>query len=100
MVSPNLELVRYSQENPNIEGLKGRYGVSGEEWGCVTVIKNVVFVVAYKGAKVTGYTLPEVYDGFLICSDGTTVLVEDSTISLDLGSTVSAQGFLQLRAVN
>ena len=94
------ELVRYSEQNQNVEALKGKYGVEGEEWGCVTVIKNVVFVIAYKGAKVTGYTLPEVYDGFLICSDGTTVLVEDSTISLDLGSTVSAQGFLQLRAVN
>lgn len=94
------ELIRYSEQNQNVEALKGKFGVSGEEWGCVTVIKNVVFVVAYKGAKVTGYTLPEVYDGFLTCSDGTAVPVEDSTITLDLGSTVSAQGFLQLRAVN
>lgn len=94
------ELIRYSEQNQNVEALKGKFGVSGEEWGCVTVIKNVVFVVAYKGAKVTGYTLPEVYDGFLTCSDGTAVPVENSTISLDLGSTVSAQGFLQLRAVN
>lgn len=94
------ELVRYSEQNQNVEALRGKYGVSGEEWGCVTVIKNVVFVVAYKGAKVTGYTLPEVYDGFLICSDGTTVPVENSTITLDLGESVSAQGFLQLRAVN
>lgn len=94
------ELIRYSEQNQNVEALKGKFGVEGEEWGCITVIKNVVFVVAYKGAKVTGYTLPEVYDGFLTCSDGTAVPVEDSTITLDLGSTVSAQGFLQLRAVN
>ena len=94
------ELVRYSEQNQNVEALKGKYGVEGEEWGCVTVIKNVVFVVAYKGAKVVDYVLPEVYDGFLICSDGTTVPVENSRLSLDLGSTVSAQGFLQLRAVN
>ena len=94
------ELVRYSEQNQNVEALKGRYGVEGEEWGCVTVIKNVVFVIAYKGAKVTDFVLPEVYDGFLTCSDGTTVPVEDSKISLDLGSTVSAQGILQLRAVN
>ena len=94
------ELVRYSEQNQNVEAIKGKYGVSGEEWGCITVIKNVVFVVAYKGAKVSDYTLPEVYDGFLTCSDGTAVPVENSTITLDLGSTVSAQGFLQLRAVN
>lgn len=94
------ELVRYSEQNQNVEALKGKYGVEGEEWGCVTIIKNVVFVVAYKGAKVVDYVLPEVYDGFLICSDGTTVPVENSRLSLDLGSTVSAQGFLQLRAVN
>ena len=94
------ELVRYSEQNQNVEALKGKYGVEGEEWGCVTVIKNVVFVVAYKGAKVSDYTLPEVYDGFLTCSDGTAVPVENSTITLDLGPTVSAQGFLQLRAVN
>lgn len=94
------ELVRYSEQNRNVEALKGKYGVEGEEWGCVTVIKNVVFVVAYKGAKVVDYVLPEVYDGFLICSDGTTIPVENSRLSLDLGSTVSAQGSLQLRAVN
>lgn len=94
------ELVRYSEQNQNVEALKGKYGVAGEEWGCVTVIKNVVFVVAYKGAKVVDYVLPEVYDGFLICSDGTTIPVENSRLSLDLGSTVSAQGSLQLRAVN
>lgn len=94
------ELVRYSEQNQNVEALRGKYGVEGNEWGCVTVIKNVVFVVAYKGAKVSDYTLPEVYDGFLTCSDGTAVPVENSTITLDLGSTVSAQGFLQLRAVN
>lgn len=94
------ELIRYSEQNQNVEALKGKYGVEGEEWGCITAIKNVVFVVAYKGAKVVDYVLPEVYDGFLICSDGTTIPVENSRLSLDLGSTVSAQGFLQLRAVN
>lgn len=94
------ELIRYSEQNQNVEALKGKYGVEGEEWGCVTVIKNVVFVIAYKGAKVVDYVLPEVYDGFLICSDGTTIPVENSRLSLDLGSTVSAQGYLQLRAVN
>ena len=95
-----MELVRYSPENPNTEALKGKFGVVGETWGKVTVVKNVVFVVAYKGAKVDGFVLPEVYDGFLICSDGNVIPVTDSKVSLDLGEDVSAFGLLQLKADN
>ena len=100
MIAHNMEIVRFSLENPNMEGLKGRYGFLGEDWGSVTVIKNLVHVIAYKGAKVTDYLLPDVYDGFLVCSDGTTVAVNDSKLSLDLGADVSAQGIMQLKAVN
>ena len=46
------------------------------------------------------YPLPEVYDGFLICSDGTTVPVTNSTLNLALAPTVSAQGVLKLRRDN
>ena len=94
------QLVRYSQENPNNEALKGKWGTVGETWGKVTVMKNVVCVIAYKGANVSDYKLPTVYDGFLICSDGTTVLVNDSTLTLSLGENVSAQGLLQLTKDN
>lgn len=100
MIAHNMEMVRFSLENPNMEGLKGRYGFLGETWGSVTVVKNLVHVIAYKGAKVTDYLLPDVYDGFLVCSDGTTVAVNDSKLSLDLGADVSAQGIMQLKAVN
>lgn len=96
-----IHMVRFSKENPNWEkALEGKFGKEGEEWGSVTVIKNVVFVVAYKGAKVTDYDLPEVYDGFLTCSDGTVVPVEDSKFSLSLAANVSAQGILQLKRDN
>lgn len=95
-----MELVRFSPENQNTEALKGKFGVVGETWGKVTVIKNVVFVVAYKGAKVVDYVLPTVYDGFLICSDGNVIPVTDSKVSLDLGEDVSAFGLLQLKADN
>ena len=100
MIAHNMEMVRFSQENPNFEGLKGKYGYDGEKWGSITVVKNLVHVIAYKGAKVTDYLLPDVYDGFLVCSDGTTVAVNDSKLSLDLGADVSAQGIMQLKAVN
>ena len=95
-----MELVRYSPENPNDEALKGKFGVAGETWGKVTVIKNVVNIIAYKGAKVERCVLPEVYDGFLICSDGTTVQINDSTLTLSLAEDVSAQGILQLKKDN
>ena len=95
-----MELVRFSPENPNTEALKGKYGGLGETWGKITVIKNVVFIIAYKGAKVSDYVLPECYDGFVQCSDGSVVQINDSKLSLDLGPEVTAHGFLQLRADN
>lgn len=100
MQQSQVQIVRFSKENPNWEkALEGKYGKLGESWGSVTIIKNLVHVIAYNGAKVT-YKLPEVYDGFLICSDGTTVPVTDSTFTLDLGDGVSAQGMLQLTKDN
>lgn len=95
-----MELVRFSPENQNIEALKGKFGVVGETWGKITVIKNVIFIIAYKGAKVSNYTLPECYDGFVQCSDGSVVQINDSKLSLDLGPDVTAHGFLQLKADN
>lgn len=95
-----MELVRYSPENPNTEALKGKFGVVGETWGKVTVIKNVVFVVAYKGANVDKFMLPEVYDGFLQCSDGSCVQINNSTLTLNLADGVTAHGILQLKADN
>ncbi len=96
-----VKLVRYSQENRNAaEAFKGKWGFEGMETMCVTVIKNLVFVNAHNGAKVSGYKLPEVYDGFLICSDGSIVQINDSTLNLDLAPNVSAQGVLKLLSDN
>lgn len=100
MQQGKIQLVRYSEENPNIEALKGKYGSIGEEWGCVVAVKNMLNVIAYRGAKVSGYVLPDVYDGFLICSDGSTVQVENSVLTLDLAEGVSAQGMLKLKKDN
>lgn len=96
-----VKLIRYSQENRNsAEAFKGKWGFEGMETMCVTIMKNLVFVNAHKGAKVTGYKLPEVYDGFLVCSDGSMVEVNDSTINLSLAANVSAQGVLKLLSDN
>lgn len=96
-----IQLVRFSVQNPNWEkALEGKFGKLGEDWGSITVIKNILYVVAYKGAKVTDYVLPEVYDGFLMCSDGTVVPVNDSKFTLDLPEAVSAMGILQLKKDN
>lgn len=95
-----VQVVRYSQENQNVEALKGKWGALGTDWGYVTVVKNLVFVIAFPGATVGNYSLPEVYDGFVICSDGSTVQVNDSTLNLALAPDVSAQGVLKLRKDN
>lgn len=95
-----VKVIRYDQSNQNIEALKGRYGSSGEDWGSVSVIRNVLFVIAYTGAVVTDYALPECYDGFLTCSDGSIVPVIDSKLTLNLAPSVSAQGILKLTTDN
>ena len=91
-----MKLIRYSQENQNIEALKGKYGYLGETWGSVTVFKNVLLVVANRGAKVLDYQLPEVYDGFLLTNEGNTINVTNSKLNLDLGASECAQGVLKL----
>lgn len=91
-----VKLIRYSHENPNIEALKGKYGYLGETWGSITVFKNLLLIVANKGAKVENYQLPEVYDGFLIATDGSIIRIENSILNLDLGASECAQGTLKL----
>jgi hypothetical protein len=92
----DFKLIRYSQENPNIEALKGKYGFLGESWGSVTVFKNVLLVVANKGASVQNFPLPEVYDGFLITTGLNIVRVNNSTLNLSLAADECAQGVLKL----
>lgn len=92
----DFKLIRYSEENQNIEALKGKYGYLGETWGSVTAIKNLLLIVANRGAKVSNFPLPEVYDGFLITTSGNVVRVNNSTLNLSLGTDECAQGVLKL----
>lgn len=90
------ELVRFSKENMNLtEALKGKWGSEGYGDVFLTVLKNVLLVVALPGA-VADIDLPEVYDGFLVCSDGSTLPVTDSKLTISLGTGTSAQGILKL----
>ena len=100
MIRSDIKIVRYDETNQNQEALKGKWGNIGETWGCVSLLKNMVLVVLYKGASVTDYVLPTVYDGFLMCSDGSTVPVTDSKFSCSLGSDVSGFGVLKLTKDN
>lgn len=94
-------IVRFSKENPNWEkALEGKWGGLGEEWGYFGLLKNILLVVLYKGANVSDYQLPEVYDGFLVCSDGTMLPIVDSKLNAALGEDVSAQGILKLTKDN
>lgn len=93
-----LELVRLSVENENFaEALKGFYGHVGEKSCGVTVIKSVVIVNLYKGATVTDYKLPEVYDGMIICSDGSVIEVTNSKFTCSLGQNVTGFGILKMK---
>lgn len=100
MIRSDIKIVRYDETNQNQEALKGKWGSTGETWGCVSLLKNMVLVVLYKGASVTDYVLPTVYDGFLMCSDGSTVPVNDSKFSCSLRSDVSGFGVLKLTKDN
>lgn len=96
-----IKLIRYDGEfNPNQEALKGRYGQRGEKFGSFVAVKNMLFVILYKGATVTDYELPAVYDGFLQCSDGSVVLIENNKLTCNLGEGVTAQGILKLQGDN
>lgn len=100
MATSNIKIVRYSEENQNPEALKGKWGISGETWGCVTIVKNIVIVVLYPGATVSDYNLPTVYDGAILCSDHSVVTVTDSTLTASLEPTVSGFGLFKLQKDN
>lgn len=91
-------VVRYSDANDNWEeALKGYWGNQGEESCSVTIMKSVIFINLYKGAKVTDFMLPEVYDGFIQLSNGNAVPVTDNKFSCNLPDDVTGFGILKMR---
>lgn len=100
MIHSDIKIVRYDETNQNDEALKGKWGTIGETWGSVVLMKNCVFVILYPGATVSDYCLPSVYDGFLVCSDGSRIAVSDSRFTCSLASGVSGFGVLKLTKDN
>lgn len=93
-----MELIRLSEENKNFaEALKGFYGNVGEKTCSITIIKSLVFVNLFKGATLNNYILPEVYDGFIICSDGSFINVTNSKLTCSLNQNVSGFGILKMK---
>lgn len=95
-----LKIVRYDESNKNIEALKGQYGQLGQKNATFTVIKNLLIVNLLNGAKYDDVKLPEVYPGFIQCSNGTRIAVTDSILTCSLASNVNGFGIFVLKKWN
>jgi len=96
----DLKIVRYDESNKNIEALKGQYGQLGKKDATFTVIKNLLVINLLNGAKYDGVKLPEVYDGFIQCSNGSRIQVKDSTLTCSLPSDVNGFGIFVIKKWN
>lgn len=90
------ELIRYSEENQNVEALKGIWGYNGQIDYAITVIKSVVIVNLHKGCKVHT-KLQEVYDGFLQTSANRIIPITNSNLNAELAIDETAFGILKLK---
>lgn len=95
-----INIVRYSEENENVEALKGQWGQKGDKNAVFTIIKNLLIVNLMHNAKYTDFKLPTCYDGFVQCSDGTIIQIKDSTLTCNLANDVSGFGILVLKKWN
>ena len=96
----DIKVIRYDSTNENIEALKGQYGQIGLKSAVFTIVKNVLIINLLNGAKLDEVKLPECYDGFVQCSNGTRVQVKDSTLTCALPSEVNGFGILTLKRWN
>lgn len=96
----DIKIVRYDEANQNIEGIKGQYGQLGRKDATFTVIKNLLIVNLLDGARYTDTKLPEVYDGFIQCSNGARIQVKNSILNCSLPSGVTGFGIFVLKKWN
>lgn len=96
----DIKVIRYDSTNENVEALKGQYGQIGLKSAVFTIVKNVLIINLLNGAKLDDVKLPECYDGFVQCSNGTRVQVKDSTLTCSLPSEVNGFGILMLKRWN
>ena len=95
-----IKTIRYDEHNMNEEALKGTWGQLGESRAVFTVMKNLLIVNLQPKANYQNVKLPEVYDGFIHMSDGSQVIVKDSTLNCTVPDSVSGFGILVLKKWN
>jgi hypothetical protein len=100
MNKAEVKIIRYDESNKNLEALKGQYGQLGDGKAVFTVIKNLLFVNLFGGAKYDNLKLPTVYDGFIQCSNGTRIQIKDSILTCNLANDVNGFGVLVLEKWN
>lgn len=100
MNKAEVKIIRYDESNKNLEALKGQYGQLGDGKAVFTVIKNLLFINLLGGAKYDNLKLPTVYDGFIQCSNGTTIQIKDSILTCNLSNDVNGFGVLVLEKWN
>lgn len=96
----DIKIIRYDSSNENVEAIKGAYGQYGDKKATFTIVKNLLFVNLFGGAKYTDEKLPTCYDGFIQCSDGSILQVKNSTLTCSLSDDVSGFGVLVLKKWN
>ena len=100
MNKAEVKIIRYDETNNNLEALKGQYGQFGDGKAVFTVIKNLLFVNLFGGAKYDNLKLPTVYNGFIQCSNGTRIQIKDSILTCNLANDINGFGVLVLEKWN
>lgn len=96
----DIKAIRFDESNKNIEALKGVYGQLGQKTATFTIVKNLLIINLLNGAKYENVKLPNVYDGFIQCSNGTRIQVKDSILNCSLPSNVNGFGIFVLKVWN
>lgn len=98
----NINSIRLSEDNQNLyEAIKGQWGQFGDKKAAFTIIKNILFINLFNGAVYKSLKLPfDVYDGFIQCSNGSRIQVNDSTLTCSLPSDVNGFGIFVIKKWN
>jgi len=95
-----IKIIRYDESNQNIEAIKGQFGQEGQKDYCITVLKNILYVVVYNGGKLTDVKIPTCYEGFLLTSKGRRIQVDGTVINADMAKDENAWGILAIKKWN
>ena len=95
-----IKLIRYDESNKNQEALKGQYGQEGQKDYCITVVKNMLFVVIYDGGRMNDVKIPTCYKGFLMTNKGRRIQVDGSVINATMAPDENAQGIFVIKKWN